>query len=182
MHRDRDKTKDLDRDNAPGRDANRDPITGEPGAHPVGTGAGAAAAGVAGGLIGSLAGPIGTAVGAAIGGVAGGLAGKGVAEAVNPTEEDTYWRQNYASRDYVDRSKKYDDYAPAYRMGWESCCVNVPAGRTFDQVEPDLAREWDSHRGRSGLGWMQARPAARDAWDRAESRVKNRVDNAGNVP
>ena len=180
----KDHAKKIDHDinAAPGRDANRDPITGEPGAHPVGAGAGAAAAGVAGGLIGSLAGPIGTAVGAAIGGVAGGLAGKGVAESVNPTEEDTYWRETYASRDYVDRTKKYDDYAPAYRLGWESCCTHAPAGRTFDQVESDLAREWDSHRGRSGLGWMQAKPAARDAWDRAQSRVCNRVDDAGRMP
>jgi uncharacterized protein (TIGR02271 family) len=66
--------------------ANRDPITGTPGAHPVGTGVGAIAGGVAAGAaVGTVAGPIGTAVGAAVGAVAGGLAGKGVAEEVDPT-------------------------------------------------------------------------------------------------
>ncbi len=65
---------------------NRDPISGELGAHPVGTGVGAAAGGVAAGAaVGSVAGPVGTAVGAAVGAIAGGLAGKGVAEAVEPT-------------------------------------------------------------------------------------------------
>ncbi|CAN5624008.1 hypothetical protein BH09PSE5_BH09PSE5_41180 [soil metagenome] len=67
---------------------NRDPISDEPGAHPVGTGVGAAAGGVAvGAAIGTIAGPIGTAVGAAVGAVVGGLAGKAVAETIDPTDK-----------------------------------------------------------------------------------------------
>ena len=66
--------------------ANRDPLTGASGAHPIGTGVGAAAGGIAAGAaVGSVAGPVGTAVGAAVGAVAGGLAGKGVAENIDPT-------------------------------------------------------------------------------------------------
>ena len=66
--------------------ANRDPITGTPGAHPVGTGVGALAGGAAAGAaVGTVAGPVGTAIGAAVGAVAGGLAGKGVAEEIDPT-------------------------------------------------------------------------------------------------
>ncbi len=65
---------------------NRDPLSGEAGAHPIGTGVGAAAGGIAAGAaVGSVAGPVGTVVGAAVGAVAGGLAGKGVAETVDPT-------------------------------------------------------------------------------------------------
>lgn len=70
--------------------SNRDPLTGEPGAHPVGTAVGATAGAVAAGAaVGSVAGPVGTAVGAAVGAVAGGLAGKGVAETVDPTTGKT---------------------------------------------------------------------------------------------
>jgi uncharacterized protein (TIGR02271 family) len=66
--------------------ANPDPITGEAGSHPVGTGVGAAAGGIAAGAaVGSVAGPVGTVVGAAVGAVAGGAAGKGVAEKIDPT-------------------------------------------------------------------------------------------------
>jgi phage tail tape-measure protein len=66
--------------------ANRDPITGTPGAHPVGTGVGAFAGGAAAGAaVGTVAGPVGTAIGAAVGAVAGGLAGQGVAEEIDPT-------------------------------------------------------------------------------------------------
>src|SRR5687767_8287158 len=101
--------------NAP--DANPDAITGAPGSHPVGTGVGAAAAGAAGAAIGMAAGPIGSAVGAVVGAVAGGLAGKGVAEAVNPTAEDAYWRENYRSRPYYEHGTEYEQYAPAYTYG-----------------------------------------------------------------
>ena len=58
---------------------NRDPISGAPGAHPVGTGVGAAAGGMAAGAAaGSVLGPIGTAAGAAIGAIAGGGKGAGI--------------------------------------------------------------------------------------------------------
>jgi hypothetical protein len=69
-------------------ESNPDPITGAPGAHPIGVGLGAAAGGIAAGAAaGTLAaGPIGTVVGTAIGAVVGGLAGKGAAESMNPTE------------------------------------------------------------------------------------------------
>jgi hypothetical protein len=173
MHKDSDpkNVRTRDADKPAGRDANRDPITGEPGAHPVGAGAGAAAGAAAGGVVGSFGGPVGTVVGAAIGGVAGGLAGKAAGEAVNPTEEDGYWRANYTKRSYIDRTRTYDDYAPAYRYGWESCCTYAPSGRTFDQAEPDLQKSWTNKRATSTLDWTQARPAARDAWDRVQSRV-----------
>ena len=68
--------------------ANPDPITGEPGAHPVGVGVGALSAGAAGAAIGSIGGPIGVLIGAAIGAVAGGLAGKEVAASSEPPVAD----------------------------------------------------------------------------------------------
>src|SRR5687768_153097 len=75
---------------------NRDPLTGEGGAHPVGTGVGAASGGTVGAMIGgAVGGPVGALIGAAVGGLAGGLAGKGVAESVNPSEEESFWRDNY---------------------------------------------------------------------------------------
>ena len=102
------------------KDMNRDPITGAPGSHPVGTGIGAAGGGAAGTAIGSAAGPVGTVAGAVIGDVAGGLAGKGVAEQIDPTAEEEYWRVNYKTRSYVPSGATYDQFAPAYRYGWES--------------------------------------------------------------
>jgi uncharacterized protein (TIGR02271 family) len=67
---------------------NRDPITGEPGSHPVATGAGAVAGGAAGAAAGSVAGPVGTGVGAAAGAVLGGVGGKAAGEKFDPTSSD----------------------------------------------------------------------------------------------
>ena len=144
---------------------NRDPLTGEKGAHPIGTGIGAAAAGAAAGAAGgAMAGPVGVAVGAVIGAVAGGLAGKGIAEDVNPTTETEYWRSNYQTRPYYESAHAFEVYEPAYRYGWEA--RNDHAGKSFDEVESHLSRDWEKARGKSTLAWDKARHATRDAWDR----------------
>ncbi len=67
-------------------EANLDPLTHEPGAHPVGVGVGAAGVGTIGALLGSVAGPVGMLVGTVVGALAGAVVGKDTAESVNPTE------------------------------------------------------------------------------------------------
>ncbi|MBW4576645.1 MAG: YsnF/AvaK domain-containing protein [Aphanothece sp. CMT-3BRIN-NPC111] len=146
-------------------DANRDPITGEPGAHPVGTGIGAAGAGAIGAAIGGVVGgPIGAVVGSVIGSVAGGLAGKGAAEAINPTEEEDYWRQNHATRPYVEPDRTYDDYHPAYRTGYEGFTRHAETGKSFEEVEPELQSEYERNYAGSALPWEKAKQASKDAW------------------
>ena len=162
------------------KDANRDPITGTPGAHPVGTGVGATGGGAAGAAIGgAVGGPVGAAIGLAAGAIAGGLAGKGAAEAVNPTAEDTYWRDNYSSQPYVERSYTYDDYGPAYRVGYEGYARYCDSGKCFDDVEPDLRSSWESTRGKSRLDWERAKMASRSAWDRVERAMPGDADHDG---
>lgn len=165
-------------DNDKKHDANPDPITGEPGAHPVGVAGGASGGALAGAAIGAIGGPIGAAVGGAIGAVAGGLAGKGVAESVNPTEEDGYWRENHASRPYVQSGRKYDDYSPAYKYGWESAARPEYQGRQFDDVETDLSRGWDKARGGTRSEWNDMKAATRDAFERVQNRMSPGVTRA----
>lgn len=154
-------------------DANRDPITGAAGSHPVGTGIGAAAGGLAAGAAaGTVAGPVGTVIGAVAGAVVGGLMGKGVAEMIDPTAEEAYWRDNYASRPYVEGGS-FEDYGPAYRYGVDT--YPTYAGRDFDEVEPTLARDWESHRGSSRLGWENAKHATRDSWQRLSDTIERAV-------
>jgi uncharacterized protein YcfJ len=144
---------------------NRDPITGEKGSHPIGTGLGAAATGAAAGAAGgAMAGPAGVAVGTVVGALAGGLVGKEIAESVNPTVETEYWRTNYKTRPYVEPGHEFEVYEPAYRYGWEARTYH--AGKDFDEVESDLGREWGKVRGKSSLEWNKAKHATRDAWDR----------------
>ena len=152
-------------------DANRDPLTGAPGSHPVGAGVGAAIGTAVGAAAGALGGPAGMAMGAAVGaavagGVVGGLAGKAGGEAYDPSVEDAYWASSYATAPYVAAGAVYKTYQPAYRYGWES--YKKYPGKTFDQVEAELASGWEKHRDGSSLKWHDARSAARDAWQRMD--------------
>ncbi|HYV96582.1 MAG TPA: hypothetical protein VE967_03910 [Gemmatimonadaceae bacterium] len=147
-------------------ESNADPLTGAPGAHPLGTTAGAAGGAVAGAAVGTaLGGPAGLVVGGIAGAVIGGLAGKGVAEGVNPTDDNAYWRENYKSRPYVKPDTAYDMYQPAYQSGWEA--RSQFADRPWDVVEVDLRSNWEKRHGQSTLTWVEASFAARDAFDRA---------------
>ncbi len=145
--------------------ANRDPLTKEPGSHPVGTGIGSAGGAAAGAAVGAaVGGPIGAVVGGVVGAVSGGAAGHAAGEAVNPTVEDAYWRANYKNRPYYVVGRTYGDYEPAYRYGWEAAGRPEYRGRKFDDVENDLAEGWTSDDVTST--WADNRQAARDAWSR----------------
>lgn len=98
----------------------------------------------------------------------GGLSRKGVDDANDPTGEVDYWRNNYKDRPYAANATSFDDYGPAYGYGVNSY-AKYP-GRSFDDVETDLSRDWDGARGASSLQWGQARNATRDAWERMRSR------------
>ena len=164
-------------DNRDTLDANRDPLTGAPGSHPIGTGAGALGGAVAGAAVGTaVGGPVGTVIGGVVGAVAGAATGKGLAEAINPTVEEAYWRDNYMTRPYVS-GEPYDVYGPAYRYGWES--RSKYADRKFDEVESDLKRDWDKTEHATKLGWDKAKEATRDAWHRVERAIPGDFDGDG---
>ncbi len=161
----------------PDEDANRDPISGAPGAHPIGTGVGAAVGGAAAGAVaGTVVGPLGTIIGAAVGAVIGGLAGKDVAEVIDPTREDTesldgsgdhgghHDSHHDGDRVALDSGSIADD-GPAYGFGARA--RDRYPDRDFDAVEAALSSDWAASRGGTGLSWAQARHAARDGWNRA---------------
>jgi hypothetical protein len=147
--------------------------------HPVATGVGAAVGGAAGGAVGGAAagatvggmtGPVGAVVGAVAGAVAGGLMGRGAGKALNPEAEETYWRENYSNRPYVASGAAYDDYGPAYRYGVDA--YSRYPDRSYDELDADLGRGWETARGKSSLGWEHAKHATRDAWQRVSDAVE----------
>jgi hypothetical protein len=71
---------------------------------------------------------------------------------------------------------RYEHWRPAYKYGWESRMMHQ--GKQWDDVEPHLASGRESARGESALGCSDAKPAARDAWDRLENRS---YDSGGDV-
>lgn len=146
--------------------ANLDPITGAPGAHPVGTGVGGTLGGVAASaLAGSVVGPVGTIVGMAVGVVLGGLAGKTVAESIDPTTEEAYWRKEFPNRPYADAASTYEDFDPTFRFGWEA--NQRYAGKSWEDAQSHVKADWE--RDRPGFPWEKAQAPIRDSWDRVDT-------------
>lgn len=148
----------------------RAPKADAPETHTVGAGSGAAGGGVVGAVVGAaVGGPIGAGVGAVVGAISGGVVGEIAAETLNPTTEHEFWRQEHRTRPYFVHGTPYEQYGPAFQYGWESCASHP--GKTFKDVEPQLARDWERRRGQSNLRWDNAKDATRDAWQRVEKAV-----------
>jgi hypothetical protein len=82
---------------------------------------------------------------------------------INPTAEEAYWREAYRSEPYFRSGFTYDDYGPAYRVGYTGPMRRQGA---FEQLEGELRNDFDRVRGKSHLRWEDAREATRAAWRR----------------
>lgn len=141
---------------------NPDPISDQPGSHPIETGVGAVVGGALSGLaVGAVGGPVGAVVGAIAGGaVAGGLAGKGLGELIDPTTEDNWIRDLIARQ--PGRTPEWTDTArQAYRFGWHAE-ARFP-NQTFAQCESALEQEWQARNW--AFKWEDHRDQVRDGFE-----------------
>jgi hypothetical protein len=90
-------------------------------------------------------------------------------------QEDLWWEQNFSSRPYAS-GRRYEDFRPAYRYGFESGKHSM--GRTWSDVESDLRTGWDKFEGRpaGGSTWENIKDAVRDAWHRVTGQKDLEVD------
>lgn len=77
-------------------------------------------------------------------------------------DEDTFWSRAHARAPYASPARDFEDYRPAYRVGY--------LGRSrflgsFRDAEEGLRAEWEQAKGASRLSWSEARHAARAAWN-----------------
>ena len=93
--------------------------------------------------------------------------GRGIAEMLDPAGEEAYWRENYTTQPHYEAGFTYEDYHPGYRTGWEGRARYE--GRSFDEVERELAADYERQRRNSKLSWDRNRHAARAAWDRFDA-------------
>jgi len=77
---------------------------------------------------------------------------------------EAHWREHHAKQPYADKNLSYEQYAPAYRTGHEA--VSKYTGKKFEEIEQDLALDYQKHRPGSGLPWDTVRPAVKAEWDR----------------
>lgn len=144
--------------------------------HHLAKGVGAGGGAAMGAAAGAVGGPIGAAAGAVVGAVAGGMAGKAAGRMVNPEEESAYWRSAYQTAPYYTPGYTYDDYGPAYELGYNS---RSKYSGDFDAYEQDMSGDWDRVKGNSRLSWDQAKSASRAAWHRVERAIPGDADGDG---
>ena len=111
----------------------------------------------------SAARPVGTAAGGAF----------------NPSVHDVYWRDAFKREPYYSADYTYDDYAPAYRTGYEAAGQYLGQNKHFDDLEPELRANYERIKGRSRLAWENAKDAVRAAWHRVERLMPGDFDNDG---
>jgi uncharacterized protein (TIGR02284 family) len=95
-----------------------------------------------------------------------------------PETESEYWRGSFSGEPYYEDGRPFEDYGPAYELGWVSYATY---GGEFDAADRVLANDWEVRRGISKLPWDQARPAARAAWQRAHNAREYTTDESASA-
>lgn len=133
----------------------------------VGEGLGGIGGLAAGAVIGSLAGPVGTVIGAIAGAVGGWWAGREVAEAAEDysQEADMHYRDRFEADESRGRFASYDHARPLYQLGYVASQNPDYAGRSFDDVEPDIRRGWSQDLERQYGSWNDVRGTVSQAYD-----------------
>jgi len=90
----------------------------------------------------------------------------GARGSVYPVAEVEYWREAHTRDPYFDPARNFEDYRPAYELGWTG---HANYGGEFDTADRVLANDWAVQKGVSRLSWEDARPACRAAWQRAHN-------------
>jgi hypothetical protein len=87
-----------------------------------------------------------------------------IAGSLDPQVHDAYWQTVYWGEAYYRRECEYEDYAPAYCVGYIGY---AQYGGTFDDAEKSLCANWFRIKGDSRLTVDEAMQAIRAAWDHA---------------
>lgn len=95
-----------------------------------------------------------------------GSAGKTAGEGAR-SYDDTDFRRDFDAN-YAAGGQAYDAYAPSYRYGYDMASDPRYKGRSFNEVEPDLRREYSSRYPDST--WERMKNSVRYGWDKVTRR------------
>ena len=80
--------------------------------------------------------------------------------------EDLYWACNYWKEPYFRADHDYEDYAPAYCVGYSGC---AQYGGCWADAETSLIANFIRIKGDSRLTWEEALDPIRSAWSRVQA-------------
>ena len=86
-----------------------------------------------------------------------------VARRLDARDEDAYWQRSYAHEPYCRPECDYEDYAPAFCVGYIGF---IQYGGHYEDAEKSLYANWERIKGDSRLGYDDAAQAMRAAWMR----------------
>lgn len=75
-----------------------------------------------------------------------------------------HYRAVYRDASYYSSGRDWRDYEPAYRYGHDARAAH--RGQRFEDVEAELAGNWNRMKSDSRLLWVEAYGAVLDAWRR----------------
>ncbi len=93
------------------------------------------------------------------------------------SKEEAYWREQHPQQPYADKKLSYEEYAPAYRIGYEG--FHKYRGKKYDEIEDDLALDYQRNRAGAALPWDHARHAVRAAWAKVSNDITPRDPDRG---
>ena len=87
-----------------------------------------------------------------------------------------YYYDRWQTR-YGTAGRRWEDYEPAYRYGWERSRMPDYQGRSWSDVEPGLRSGWES--GHNLSSWDRIVDAVRDTWENITgNRDRTDIDRA----
>jgi hypothetical protein len=91
-----------------------------------------------------------------------------VLASMDAPKEDAFWQRAYRRERYYSPELDYEDYAPAYCVGYVGY---AQYGGDYKDAETSLCANWERIKGGSRLSLEAARLAMRAAWDRMAGRA-----------
>lgn len=83
--------------------------------------------------------------------------------------DQTWWRTNFRDRPYVTADRRFEDYEPGYRFGYES--ATRYRGKKWNDVESNLKTDWKTFEGRGQSTWENMKDSIHDAWDKVTGKL-----------
>lgn len=87
--------------------------------------------------------------------------------------EDLFWLKNYWKEPYFLADHDYEDYAPAYCVGYSGC---AQYGGSFEEAEQSLCANFARIKGDSRLTWEEALGPIKAAWRRVANAPAHCLD------
>ena len=95
----------------------------------------------------------------------------------DPKQEEAYWREQHQKQLFAKPGQKYDEYAAAYRAGYEG--FHKYPGKPYEEIEDDLALDYERSKAGAALPWDHARHAVRAAWAKLSNAIGPRDPDRG---